>query len=267
MPRARVDDIELFYTDGGSGQNVLLLHGWACDGTDWSYQSPVLLDQYRSINLDLRGHGRSGVPESGYRVRDFAADVAKLLRQLDAAPATIVGHSLGGAVAVALGVEYPELVRSVVSIEGAYGFPPEIAVPVVKMVEEMQGPQGLDVARQFFLSSFYTTLSPAHLRAWHSRRLMGTPQHVVWQTCQGIFAPPDQFALRPQAEEYLGRLRAPLLALRTGEGAHGLAGWEESQAGNRASRAVSWPEHGHWPHQERASAFNGLLVEWLDGLQ
>lgn len=264
MPFAKIDDVELFYTDGGSGQNVLLVHGWSCDGTDWSYQSPVLLDSYRSINVDIRGHGRSSVTEGGYVVRRFAADLARLLHHLGAVPATIVGHSLGGAIAVAMAVEHPEVVRSVVSIEGAYGYPPEVADPVAKMIAEMQGPQGLDVARQFFLSSFYTKASPAHLRAWHSRRLMGTPQEVLWRTLEGLFMPADQFALRPQAEQYLARLKVPLLALRSGEGAHGLAGWEQSSSASAKPHAVSWPESGHWPHQERSSAFNSLLVEWLD---
>jgi pimeloyl-ACP methyl ester carboxylesterase len=93
---------------------------------------------------------------------------------------------------------------------------------------------------------------------------MGTPQEVLWRTLEGLFMPADQFALRPQAEQYLARLKVPLLALRSGEGAHGLAGWEQSSSASAKPHAVSWPESGHWPHQERSSAFNSLLVEWLD---
>jgi pimeloyl-ACP methyl ester carboxylesterase len=56
------DGARIFYTDTGQGKPVLLLHGWACDGNDWSWQAPELENRYRVIIVDHRGHGRSTAP-------------------------------------------------------------------------------------------------------------------------------------------------------------------------------------------------------------
>jgi pimeloyl-ACP methyl ester carboxylesterase len=63
---------ELFFTDVGAGENVLLLHGWTCDSHDWSWQLPVLESRYRVVAVDLRGHGSSEVmPPGAYAPADY----------------------------------------------------------------------------------------------------------------------------------------------------------------------------------------------------
>jgi alpha/beta hydrolase fold len=73
------DGTRIFYTDAGRGRPVLLLHGWCCDGSDWSWQVPELEKRHRVITFDHRGHGRSSAPSGSYRAQVLADDAAALL--------------------------------------------------------------------------------------------------------------------------------------------------------------------------------------------
>ena len=79
-------DIEIFYEDHGSGQPVVLIHGYPLNGRSWEKQERVLLQAgYRVITYDRRGFGNSSQPTIGYDYDTFAADLNALLDHLDAA--------------------------------------------------------------------------------------------------------------------------------------------------------------------------------------
>src|SRR6202047_4934558 len=89
-------DIELYYEDHGSGQPIVLIHGYPLSGASWDKQVAVLLDAgYRVITYDRRGFGKSSQPVVGYDYDTFAADLNTLLKQLDVRDAVLVGHSMG----------------------------------------------------------------------------------------------------------------------------------------------------------------------------
>jgi len=76
-------DIELYYEDHGSGQPVVLIHGYPLSGASWEKQVPVLLEAgYRVITYDRRGFGKSSQPAMGYNYDTFAEDLYKLVTQL-----------------------------------------------------------------------------------------------------------------------------------------------------------------------------------------
>ncbi|GAB3216374.1 bromoperoxidase [Kineococcus gypseus] len=90
------ETLELHYDDRGSGQPVVLIHGYPLDGDSWSAQSAALLEAgYRVVTYDRRGFGRSSKVESGYDYDTFAADLNALLEQLDLRDAVLVGFSMG----------------------------------------------------------------------------------------------------------------------------------------------------------------------------
>jgi peroxiredoxin len=89
-------DINLYYEDHGSGQPVVLIHGFPLDGHSWEKQSRALLDAgYRVITYDRRGFGQSDQPTTGYDYDTFAADLNVLLETLDLRDAILVGFSMG----------------------------------------------------------------------------------------------------------------------------------------------------------------------------
>ncbi|WJL96675.1 alpha/beta hydrolase [Microbacterium sp. ET2] len=89
-------DIQLFYTDQGSGQAVVLIHGFPLDGESWNKQQAALLDAgYRVIAYDRRGFGGSSKVGTGYDYDTFASDLDALMKRLDLADAVLVGFSMG----------------------------------------------------------------------------------------------------------------------------------------------------------------------------
>lgn len=102
MPRLTVGDdngtpVELYYEDFGSGDPVVLIHGWPLSGRSWERQVPVLVAEgYRVITYDRRGFGASSQPWNGYDYDTFASDLNVVLEHLDLTGVTLVGFSMGG---------------------------------------------------------------------------------------------------------------------------------------------------------------------------
>src|ERR1700710_2768213 len=89
--------IELHYTDHGSGQPVVLIHGWPLSGRSWGAQEPALIAAgHRVISYDRRGFGQSSQPWTGYDYDTFAADLNALVTALDLTDLVLVGFSMGG---------------------------------------------------------------------------------------------------------------------------------------------------------------------------
>ena len=89
-------DIELYYEDHGSGQPVVLIHGYPLDGSSWEKQTHALLEAgYRVITYDRRGSGKSSQPTVGYDYDTFAADLKVVLDTLDLTEVVLVGFSMG----------------------------------------------------------------------------------------------------------------------------------------------------------------------------
>jgi non-heme chloroperoxidase len=101
MPRITVgtengSPIEIHYEDHGSGQPVVLIHGYPLDGNSWERQERALLAAgYRCVSYDRRGFGRSSQPTVGYDYDTFAADLNALLEHLDLTDVILAGFSMG----------------------------------------------------------------------------------------------------------------------------------------------------------------------------
>ncbi|SCF08733.1 non-heme chloroperoxidase [Micromonospora coriariae] len=88
--------IDLYYEDHGSGQPVVLIHGFPFNGATWEKETTALLNAgYRTITYDRRGNGNSAQPAFGYDYNTFAADLDILMNELDLRDAILVGHSMG----------------------------------------------------------------------------------------------------------------------------------------------------------------------------
>jgi non-heme chloroperoxidase len=89
-------DIKIYYEDHGSGQPVVLVHGYPLDGHSWEKQTQVLLPAgYRCIAYDRRGFGHSSQPTTGYDYDTFAADLNALLEHLNLTGIVLAGFSMG----------------------------------------------------------------------------------------------------------------------------------------------------------------------------
>jgi pimeloyl-ACP methyl ester carboxylesterase len=104
---------------GAKGPPIVLLHCFACSLRWWDSMVPLLARDHRVIRVDLLGHGGSAKPQSGYAIPEQGSLVAAALGRLDMQGAVVVGHSLGGAVAVAVAEQASELVDRIVLIDEA----------------------------------------------------------------------------------------------------------------------------------------------------
>jgi pimeloyl-ACP methyl ester carboxylesterase len=106
---------------GGSGETVLLLHG-GLSNSDLLLESigPGLVDEFRVVAFDRRGHGYTADTEAEFHYADMATEVQKVLEQVGGGPAHLVGWSDGGIVALLVALERPELVGRVVAISANF---------------------------------------------------------------------------------------------------------------------------------------------------
>jgi len=114
LPGGEIQAVERGPRDGSP---IVLIHCFTCAIDWWNGVMPALTRDHRVIAVDLLGHGGSEKPESGYSIPHQAELVAQALKRLGVRDAEVVGHSLGGSVAVALAQQSPRLVGRVVILD------------------------------------------------------------------------------------------------------------------------------------------------------
>jgi pimeloyl-ACP methyl ester carboxylesterase len=118
MPIADVNGVRLFYETSGSGRiPLVLVHGSWVSHESWEPVVPALAQSLRVVAYDRRGHGASERPAGQGSVREDVADLAALVERLGLAPVFLVANSFGGAIALRLAAERPELVQGVAAHE------------------------------------------------------------------------------------------------------------------------------------------------------
>src|SRR5438270_4354299 len=104
------------YRMAGSGPPVLLIHGVASSSADWEVAGPMLARRHSVLAPDLLGHGASAKPRGDYSMGAFASGIRDLAVSLGVGTATIVGHSLGGGVAMQFAYQFPERAERLVLV-------------------------------------------------------------------------------------------------------------------------------------------------------
>lgn len=116
MPYAELPGVRLHYEEAGAGPPLVLLHGIGASRQDWEFQVPAFSRHYRVITPDLRGFGQS--ERSGnYGVGTFAGDIWALLELLQVERFNLIGHSMGGAVALQMAVDRPERIERLIAAD------------------------------------------------------------------------------------------------------------------------------------------------------
>jgi pimeloyl-ACP methyl ester carboxylesterase len=125
--RVRVDELELHghrmrYRIGGEGPPIVLIHGITGTSETWGEVLPLLAQEHTVVAPDLLGHGDSAKPKGDYSLGAYASGVRDLMIALEIDSATVVGHSLGGGVAMQFAYQFPErLERLVLVSSGGLG--------------------------------------------------------------------------------------------------------------------------------------------------
>lgn len=121
MPDIQHNGHTLHYRVSGTGQPVLLLHSFLCDGEMWSQQVGPLSEHYRVINIDIRGHGQSSAADSPLDIYDLVQDVVAVLDKEEIPSAVWAGLSIGGMIALRAALTVPERVSGLMLLDSHAG--------------------------------------------------------------------------------------------------------------------------------------------------
>ena len=121
---------KLFYRyqpkENAAAPTLLLLHGWGCDGSIFSFIEDGFRDSASLLTVDFPGHGKSGEPPVAWGVGDYGEQLAILLEELGIDKVSIIAHSFGGRVAIYLASQHPQLIHQMV-ITGGAGIKPPVS--------------------------------------------------------------------------------------------------------------------------------------------
>ncbi|MDN3584596.1 alpha/beta fold hydrolase [Mucilaginibacter flavus] len=115
-----VNGVRLHYVEGGAGKPLVCLPGWPQTWYSFHTIAPELAKNHHLIIVDIRGMGSSGKPASGYEKKNMAKDVYELIRQLGHEQINILGHDIGGMVAMSFAFNYPEATQKLIVMDGAH---------------------------------------------------------------------------------------------------------------------------------------------------
>jgi pimeloyl-ACP methyl ester carboxylesterase len=117
---ATVNGVQLHYAEGGSGSPLICLPGWPQTWYSFLTIAPELSKKYRVIVVDIRGMGSSEKPASGYDKKTMAKDIYELVQQLGLQKIHILGHDIGGMVAMSFAFNYPYVVEKLIVMDGSH---------------------------------------------------------------------------------------------------------------------------------------------------
>jgi pimeloyl-ACP methyl ester carboxylesterase len=178
MPHAEIDGLRLYFERSGEGSELLFVHGWCCDWTAFRPQFDHFAGTHAVTAVDLRGCGRSDRPEGGgYHIRDFADDLARFCIEVRVEKPVVVGHSLGGGIALELAARYPSLPRALVLVDPVTIDPsPEIVRFFDGLADQLEGPSGEEVRR---LRTELMGTRDSELARWIVELMSATPLPIA----------------------------------------------------------------------------------------
>ena len=143
------------------GTPLVLVHGFGNEAHIWDDFAPVVAPHYRTVAVELRGHGDSDRPEAGYALADFAGDVLELLDALKVEAATIAGHSLGASIALRFALDHAERTRGIALLGCFAGYRHNPAVTeLAAAVSQLTDPVDTAFIRDFQAATLARPLAP-----------------------------------------------------------------------------------------------------------
>jgi 2-succinyl-6-hydroxy-2,4-cyclohexadiene-1-carboxylate synthase len=263
-----VDDLRWEVRTRGTGAPLLLLHGFTGRASSWGAHATAFARRFRLVAVDLPGHGRSGVPADPARasVERSADDLATILRRAHAAPAHVLGYSLGARIALRLAISHPSAVRRLILESPSAGIADDAGRQARRASDEALadrldrdgiGPFVDDWERQPVFDS-YAAMPTARRVRIHADRLRNRPAGLA-ASLRG--------AGQGSMEPLFGRLtevRAPTLIIAGALDPAGHGRAATIAEGIPGASLATIDTAGHAPHLETPTRFRELALAFLE---
>lgn len=245
------DGAKVAYRATGSGDTALVfIHGWTCDQSYWDAQAPAFAKDHRVVTLDLAGHGASGAERKAWSIPAFGEDVAAVVRALPDKRVILIGHSMGGPVALEAARLLPDRVAGVIGVDtfndlGGQEFDPAVFKQFIAELRK----DSATTTRNFVATRFFPKNADPALKQRIADDMASSPPAVAVGAMEAIFA----YDIKPAA----GALKAPLSAIN----ADLFPPMDEATARkiNPSFRLITIEGTGHFPQMEAPDRFNALL--------
>jgi len=187
MPYAELDGLRLSYEQAGTGEpELLFVHGWCCDREAFKPQFEHFAQTHAVTTLDLRGCGESDKPEGGYTIPELADDLARFCAAAGIEKPVIVGHSLGGMIAVEVAARHPAAASALALIDpGPIDPLPETVEFFRGFAEELSGPNGEQVRRLFVQDM---GARDEELAQWITELMCSVPLPIATAVIHGVYS-------------------------------------------------------------------------------
>jgi len=247
--------IRMHYAEQGEsrGEPIIMLHGYSDSWFSFSRVLTPLARETRVYALDLRGHGKTDQPSSGYHMRDLAADVVAFMDAKGISRATVIGHSMGGFVAQQVAFATPKRVSRLILV-GTVRKPTNLAGfnELEKAVMSLSDPVPDAFAREFQLSTVHTPVGDEFINRAVEESLR-LPARVWKELAAGMVA--------TDAAVSLGRSGIPTMVVRGEKDAWVTAAETDSLAKMvAAKRRKAYTNTGHAVHWERPAEFASDVI-------
>jgi pimeloyl-ACP methyl ester carboxylesterase len=215
MPKVKTNNIELFYEIHGAGKPLVLISGLGYSSWQWHKMVPLLAEHFQVITFDNRGVGQSDKPAGPYTAQMLAQDTVGLLDALKIEKAVIVGHSMGGFIAQAMALDFPQRVEKLILCSTNFGGPNHVPVTpeAMKVLSDVSSDP---------LTRFTNGLKVSTAPGWSEKNNEMIQEWIKWRVANPIEPAPYQaqmaigLGLLAEAaafENKLSRLNVPTLIL------------------------------------------------------
>ena len=260
MAQIQYKNITIDYTATGKGTAVVLLHGFLENQTMWQYLAPVLATKYRVITIDLLGHGKTDCLGYVHTMEDQADMVHHVLHELKIRKSVLIGHSMGGYVALAFAELYPDNVKGLVLLNSTSRADSD--------ERKLNRDRAIAAVKQNYTA--FVRMSIANLFSEDNReKLAETIESVKLEALktplQGIVAALEGMKIRNDREVLLHFGPYPI-ALILGK-KDGVLPYDDNvtQVENTRVQLTTFPD-GHMSHLENQKALEKTIVSFLKGI-
>jgi pimeloyl-ACP methyl ester carboxylesterase len=265
------------YVKAGNGPVILLIHGVGMDHKSWLPVVDLLRDRYTVIAPDILGHGQSSKPRADYSIAGYANGMRDLLAVLGVPRATVVGHSLGGGIAMQLAYQFPQITERLVLV-AAGGLGREVNPLITFFTLPGSGPAlrllGLELVRKpliELMEALYSTGLP-----------LTQDLHALAEVYDDLSDPAQQWAflhVLRGAVDWRGQVISGLDRAYLAEHMPSMVVWGANDLVIPASHAVNahralpgsrleiFPDSGHMPHEDEPDRFAEVLDEFVSDAQ